>query len=336
MISCCRLLVTTDDAHIWNILKSKFTSYKDFHTMLYTCAREFDFMEMDTIYNLCQTLLIPTVVMVLLVITFKLVRDMLATTTSSIRNEWGDGTEEGVEERTNVGSGLLYSSVSPDILYNVIQLCAFTVMAVMIMRLKLFFTPHLCLLSSLIASRKLFGFLGSKSKHEAIVVLVLALMSYEGINNLKDQWAIKGEYSNYPLEEMLEWIKVETPPTAVFAGPMPTMAAVKLSAYRPIVNHPHYEDAGLRERTMKVYSMYSRKPPAQVKRTLKSMGINYTVLEDSWCVRRTKPGCSMPELWDIEDIDNRGKTPTCHLLKQNPEPYFKISFKNNVYTILKL
>ena len=42
------------------------------------------------------------------------------------------------------------------------------------------------------------------------------------------------------------WINRSTPPQAVFAGAMPTMATVKLCTGRAIVNHPHYEDAGLR------------------------------------------------------------------------------------------
>ncbi|KAK2095845.1 hypothetical protein P7K49_024879 [Saguinus oedipus] len=71
-------------------------------------------------------------------------------------------------------------------------------------------------------------------------------MSIQGSANLQTQWNIVGEFSNLPQEELIEWIKYSTKPDAVFAGAMPTMASVKLSALRPIVNHPHYEDAGLR------------------------------------------------------------------------------------------
>ena len=34
-------------AHIGDIFASKFTDFKNFHTMLYTCAAEFDFMERE-------------------------------------------------------------------------------------------------------------------------------------------------------------------------------------------------------------------------------------------------------------------------------------------------
>lgn len=34
-------------AHISGLIKSKFTNYKDFHTLMYTCAAEFDFIELE-------------------------------------------------------------------------------------------------------------------------------------------------------------------------------------------------------------------------------------------------------------------------------------------------
>lgn len=53
------ILNIQDDAHISDILRSKFTHYKDFHTMLYTCAAEFDFLPAKTVMDLTVTLLIP-------------------------------------------------------------------------------------------------------------------------------------------------------------------------------------------------------------------------------------------------------------------------------------
>jgi hypothetical protein len=47
---------------------------------------------------------------------------------------------------------------------------------------------------------------------------LVAAMSVQGLANLSAQRAIVGEYSDVQLEEMLEWINANVPPTGVFAG----------------------------------------------------------------------------------------------------------------------
>ena len=49
-----------------------------------------------------------------------------------------------------------------------------------------------------------------------------------------------------------------------------------------------------------------------------------------------RPGCLMAEIWDIEDEKNRGTTPACTHLKNNPGPKFRKVFENSVYQVLKL
>lgn len=59
--------------------------------------------------------------------------------------------------------------------------------------------------------KQLFGWIGGKEKQYAVITVLLACMTVEGIQNIWHQWSIMGEYSNYPLEELVEWIKVQTP-----------------------------------------------------------------------------------------------------------------------------
>uniref|UniRef100_A0A8C7NU34 C-mannosyltransferase DPY19L1 n=1 Tax=Oncorhynchus mykiss TaxID=8022 RepID=A0A8C7NU34_ONCMY len=272
----------SDDAHISSLIKSKFTSYKDFDTMMYTCAADNTALTIQDVVRFLR-------------------------------------------------EGEKYSLV-----YHSLQLIAFAVLAMLIMRLKLFLTPHMCIMASLICSKQLFGWIGEKFKLHMMVFGILSIMAMQGAANLQAQWGIMGEFSNLPQEQLLDWIKDNTRPNAVFAGAMPTMASVKLSAGRPIVNHPHYEDAGLRERTKLVYAMYSRKSAEVVKRNLMQMEVDYFVLEDSWCTRRSRPGCSMPEIWDVEDPQNAGKVPLCTLMSRDSRPHFATVFHNNVYKVLRV
>ncbi|XP_061144331.1 dpy-19-like 1, like isoform X2 [Syngnathus typhle] len=289
------ILGASDDAHISGLIKSKFTSYKDFHTLMYTCAAEFDFMEWETPTRYLTTLLLPINLLLVALIAKTIMQDVIRYLKD------GGKANVGHKDDTVVRCDVVTKG---EMAYHSLQLLAFSVLAVLIMRLKLFLTPHMCIVASLICSRQLLGWMADRSKQQVAVFVMLALMSVKGVANLQAQWGIIGEFSNMPQEELLDWIRDNTFPDAVFAGAMPTMASVKLSTGRPIVNHPHYEDAGLRERTKLVYSMYSRMSAETVKSNLDKLGVDFFVLEDSWCTRRTRPGCSMPEIWDVEDPEN--------------------------------
>ncbi|XP_061574553.1 dpy-19-like 1, like isoform X2 [Cololabis saira] len=321
------VLGASDDAHISGLIKSKFTSYKDFHTLMYTCAAEFDFMEFETPVRYLKTLLLPVNLLVVTVVAVRTFQDIIHT----LRQERTVSVSEDTDEAA--GSEIVAKG---ELVYHSLQLVAFTVLAILIMRLKLFLTPHMCIMASLICSKQLFGWIGEKFKHQTAAFAIMTLMAVQGVANLQNQWAIIGEFSNLPQEELLDWIQENTSPESVFAGAMPTMASIKLSTSRPIVNHPHYEDAGLRERTKLVYSMYSRMSGETVKRNLGKLGVDFFVLEDSWCTRRTRPGCSMPEIWDIEDPENVGKVPLCTHMSRNSRPHFITVFSNDIYKVLKV
>ncbi|EPB68527.1 hypothetical protein ANCCEY_12381 [Ancylostoma ceylanicum] len=106
-----KLLRIEDDAHIFDILRSKFSNYATFHTRLYTCSAEFDFMP----FEVCSFANFSTVI-----------------------------------ERSHSISNVF------QVFYNAVQTFCYSVMALLIMRLKLFMTPHLCICSAILANNEVY------------------------------------------------------------------------------------------------------------------------------------------------------------------------------------
>ena len=94
---------------------------------------------------------------------------------------------------------------------------------------------------------------------------------------------------------------------------MPLMASIKLTTGRPIVIHPHYEDVGIRyndsnnehfvtivphsrERTLLVYTIYSKRPPGTIYSNLRGLGAEYVVMETSLCNAAYRDGCAFRDV----------------------------------------
>ncbi|XP_016906193.1 probable C-mannosyltransferase DPY19L1 isoform X1 [Apis cerana] len=310
-------LLYEDTAHVFNLLKTKLIGYKDFHTMLYTCSPEFDFLQYRSYEAITKTLLLPSAILAgMLVVYFW------------YRNYKIKGYPKCIEA---------------DLAYNGLQTGAFIIMAVFIMRLKLFMNPHLCIIAGTICANRYLEKLGIKRKitKTAIIVLLISAISYHGLEILQEERSVMGEYSDIEQEELFEWIKKNTPEHAVFAGKMSLMANLMLSTGRPIVNNPYYESKEMRDRTMKVYEVFSRKDVTSVYVTLRNLQVGYVILEASMCFgyANLPSQCQMIDLWDL--VDNgvakaAGKQPVCPMLFRGNAYPFKRSFVNNRYVVLQL
>lgn len=122
------LLKLEDDSHIWDILVSKFKPIlHTFDTRLYTCAKEFDLIELSTIYKLTCALLIPVCIINMAYLGLLMAKKVIMGETKSIADAI--------------------------VVYNLFQLVAYGIMAALIMRLKLFWTPYMCVFASYVATK---------------------------------------------------------------------------------------------------------------------------------------------------------------------------------------
>ena len=319
-----------DDSHIWEILRSKFDSnFQTFDTLLYCCAKEFDFLEYQTLYKLTATLLLPIAAGVVVFYSFKIVKQYFSE---------AKDTED-------------FSAI----FYHILQLIAFSLMAFMIMRLKLFWTPQLCVMVSLVAYNSsvsvidfMFNVFNQDKKEITTIfkvsalVLLVGLMSYQGLENLKQQHKIQGEYSDYSMEMLVNWINRNTKLNESFVGAMPTMANVKLSTNRPIVIHPHYEDVTLRKRVMNIYShLYGYRSVQELHTILKKeLKVSFLILEKHYCLASPpgRPECALSHIVHL-NLERTSTQKACvNILEQTSEAtkLFLRKFEIRNFVILKV
>ncbi|XP_065559649.1 protein C-mannosyl-transferase DPY19L1-like isoform X2 [Artemia franciscana] len=320
-----------DGDHVWSILRSKFTDYQDFDSMLYTCTPEFDFLPLSTFVDLCQTLLLPSAYLAGPLVLFL---SLIPSAAPAKQEDFEEGNDEGIHKDSD---SKVFGSPCPDLafVYNYGQAFVYVVLAILVMRLKLFMTPHLCVVASVLASRKVFHVL-SKTLHFSLIALLLAAMSVKGIENLKIEVYREGFYQNPQQMELFEYISSSTNPNDSFAGAMSIMANLKLSTGRPIVNHPHYENEEIRLKTRKIYRAFGPGSKEQLGEELRDLQVKYLVVDALHCYSEMRRGCSIMDVLNTEYELNKSMSVICEeFFEGNPTP-FEVVFQNEAYSVLKV
>ena len=183
-----------DEQHIWTLALAIYdpSTYANFHTRLYTCANEFNYMSSSEWNKLTyETWIIPSAII------------------GSIIHRFLRPQKLSIQLLTD---------------YSLILCLVFAFLAAFIMRLKLLFIPQLCILAGLICSRKdQTTSIGYRliSLRLIIFILLVSIILKPGMENIRHDLSINGEYSNGPLEEMIEFIRQPNGPIKsndIFAG----------------------------------------------------------------------------------------------------------------------
>ncbi|XP_048003791.1 probable C-mannosyltransferase DPY19L1 [Leguminivora glycinivorella] len=341
----CDFLEIEDDTHIWDILYSKFTNYKNFHTLMYTCSEAFDFLPFSTIVSYTKTCLIPMVVFGVGVTAYSWFKEEKKMVKKEVLEDEDSGIENNADskEKTEVELDptdptiryLRRLKIEPAAVYSVAQLCVSAVLAGLVMRLKLLFGSQLCLVSALAvsASHKVPP---SFQKYLPLCwVAGIAALTHRLIVNMSVEMSHIGEFSDFQQEELLTWISKETGTKAAFAGSMPILATVMLVTRRPVVAHPHYENKEARARAYSVYKTYGKFTTEELYKELTALKAIYLIVENKYCYGRSRKGCSFEDIWNSEYPGRRGPR-ACHELLSGTVDHFYPVFRNNHYAVFRL
>ncbi|NXC35537.1 D19L3 mannosyltransferase, partial [Campylorhamphus procurvoides] len=361
-----KILNLESDEHIFKFLKAKFGfgATRDFDANLYLCEEAFGLLPLNTFSRLSATLLFYIYLFVLLllavaavIVAFRNLRHFNITLFISLLSGSNQvQLMEKMEECT--------ITLKPDAAYSLVHTVLFGCLALSTMRMKYLWTSHMCVFASfglcstevwklLLKCVHLYTSQRAQVIKYSVPIITLVYISYKFWPGIMDELSELREFYDPDTVELMNWIKSNTPSTAVFAGSMQLLAGVKLCTGRTLTNHPHYEDKNLRERTKQIYQIYARRSAEAVHGILSSFGTDYVILEDSICYeRRHRRGCRLRDLLDVANghiMDGVGENEPdlkpslyprfCEEIKKNLPSYtthFTRVFQNKTFHVYKL
>ncbi|XP_041282363.1 probable C-mannosyltransferase DPY19L3 isoform X4 [Onychostruthus taczanowskii] len=248
-----KILNLESDEHIFKFLKAKFGfgATRDFDANLYLCEEAFGLLPLNTFSRLSSTLLFYIYGFVLFLLT-------VAAVIVAFRNLSGSNQvhfKDKMEEYT--------VTLKPDAAYSLAHTVLFGCLALSTMRMKYLWTSHMCVFASfglcstevwklILKCLHLYTSQRTQVIKYSIPIITLLYISFKFWPGIMDELSELREFYDPDTVELMNWIKSNTPNTAVFAGSMQLLAGVKLCTGRTLTNHPHYEDKNLRERTKQI------------------------------------------------------------------------------------
>ncbi|VDP05697.1 unnamed protein product [Soboliphyme baturini] len=341
------------DQHIYKFLKAKFgfADPRDFESRLYLCHGSFVFLDNQYFSRTSNSLVFPLYMIMLCGTFFVIGKDLLLQWCSLFMPVAGG--DKAIEKMPfNERS---YFFRRPEIAFFCFQSAVSALMAMMVLRMKYLWTPQICVLAAVLLGSSeiwynLFSIVKFKKMYIVDGVKIGILLSVLLYNVVKESMNDLREFYDPDTVALMYWIGNVTAPYASFAGSMQLLAGVKCCTGRRLLNHPHFEDKVLRDRTKQIYQIYARRSAKEVYDILKALDTNYIILEDSICLARSD-GCSVPDLIDLDNghIPRNGynlpgltkvDTPRfCDQIRHMTidfSRYFRLMFSNRTFRVYQL
>ena len=188
----------------------------------------------------------------------------------------------------------------PEVAYNIIHSFVFFLLAMSTMRMKYLWTPHAAVMAGLVAMPSFWRKVGWPDGRIFISALLVGVCLFQTVDDYKGRIGKETEFFDPDTVELMEWGALQ-PKDTVFSGSMQLNAGVRLSTWRALTNHPHYEDKRLRETTYEVMQMYALRTPEEVLTYLGKYGTTHILLENSICYQggSKADNCATPDLLDL-------------------------------------